>query len=102
MPFEWDSDKNNLNVLKHGIGFEVAQRIFEGPCIEAPDRRKEYGEIRIGAYGEVDGVVLFVIYTWRNGNRRIISARRVGQQEREAYYAGRTENGLGTGAQFDR
>jgi uncharacterized DUF497 family protein len=32
-------------------------------------------------------VVVFVIYTWRENNRRIISARKAGIHERERYYA---------------
>jgi uncharacterized DUF497 family protein len=38
-------------------------------------------------FGEVNGVVVFVIYTWRENNRRIISARKAGIHERERYYA---------------
>lgn len=51
------------------------------------DTRRDYGEQRIGVYGEVNGVVLFVVYTHRGDNRRIISARKAGTHEQEAYYA---------------
>ena len=86
MPFEWDKQKRLANLAKHGIDFEWAKLIFDSPTIEGVDDRQEYGEERIGAYGVVDGEVIFVVYTWRRNNRRIISARKAGTYEREAYY----------------
>ena len=38
----------------HGIDFEDAIRIFEGPVLESPDERHDYGEVRIIAFGVVD------------------------------------------------
>jgi len=62
-------------------------RMFEGPTLEAPDERRDYGEARIGAFGTVDGEVFFVIYTPRGANRRVISARKAGSNERTLYHA---------------
>jgi uncharacterized protein (DUF4415 family) len=36
MAFEWDIAKNAANIAKHGIDFEDAIRIFEGPVLEIP------------------------------------------------------------------
>jgi uncharacterized DUF497 family protein len=47
MAFEWDTAKNVANIAKHGIDFEDAIRIFEGPVLESPDERREYSEVRI-------------------------------------------------------
>ena len=44
MAFEWDTAKNVANIAKHGIDFEDAIRIFEGPVLESPDERREYGD----------------------------------------------------------
>lgn len=87
MSFEWDEQKRAVNLAKHGVDFEAAKLVFEGRTIEMPDIRHDYGEQRIGAYGEVNGVLLFVVYTRRGNNRRIISARKAGTYEQEAYYA---------------
>jgi hypothetical protein len=87
MDCEWDERERRSNLAKHGIDFADACRIFDGPTIEATDDRRRYGEIRIGAYGEVGGAVLFVVYTWRRGKPRLISARKAGRDEREAYDA---------------
>ncbi len=83
--FEWDEDKRTANLAKHGIDFEAAKLIFARPTVEYRDDRWDYGEERIGAYGEVMGVVLFVVYTRRGAARRIISARKAGTDERKAY-----------------
>jgi len=55
--------KNIGNIAKHGIDFEDAIRIFEGPVLESPDKRREYGEIRIIAFGVFDDRELVVVYT---------------------------------------
>jgi uncharacterized protein len=68
------------------VDFTRVVRIFEGPTLEAQDRR-EYGEARIGAFGETGGDVFFVVYTWRGAIRRIISARKAGSNERNLYRA---------------
>ncbi|WP_444550268.1 BrnT family toxin [Candidatus Magnetomonas plexicatena] len=85
--FEWDEQKRTVNLMKHGIDFEGAKLIFDGQTIEMPDTRYDYGEQRIGAYGEVNGVLLFVVYTQRGNTRRLISARKAGTHEQKAYYA---------------
>ena len=38
------------------------------------------------AFGEVEGNVIGVIYTWREERRRIISARLANGKERDAYH----------------
>ena len=83
--FEWDLVKARVNLRKHGIGFPAAVRIFEGPIVERPDDREDYGEERIVALGMVNGQVLHVVYTWRGEARRIISARRAEAHERRVY-----------------
>jgi hypothetical protein len=85
--FEWDEQRRLVNLAKHGIDFRAAARIFEGPTVEFPDRRRDYGELRVGAYGRVNGVVLFVIYTSRGDRRRLISARKAGEGERTFFQA---------------
>jgi uncharacterized DUF497 family protein len=85
--FEWDEQKRLANLVKHGVDFERAKLIFDGMTIDIPDARHDYGEQRIGVYGEFGEEVFFVVYTWRGENRRLISARKAGTNEREKYYA---------------
>lgn len=87
MKFEWDEQKRETNLEKHGVDFEDAKLIFSGQTVEIPDNRHNYGEHRIGAFGEVKNNVFFVVYTQRGEKRRIISARKAGTNERELYYS---------------
>ena len=85
MTFEWDEQKRLANLAKHGIDSEAARLIFDHPTVEFPDHRRDYGEVRIGAYGVASDVVLFVVYTRRGTVRRLISARKAGTDERQTY-----------------
>ena len=86
MEFEWDEDKNQGNIAKHGIGFERASRIFQGPTLDWIDDRDDYGEERIVSIGMIEGVlVLVVVHTDREGVTRIISARPAKRPERKRY-----------------
>ncbi len=87
MDFEWDEAKRLANILKHGIDFDDAVRIFAGWVIHSEDQRRDYGERRYLAFGELDGRVIQIVYTLRNGRHRLISARRARRNERRAYHA---------------
>ena len=80
--------KNQRNIEKHGIDFADAVRIFENPTFEVVDNRRDYGEKRVVAMGTVDDIILYVVYTTRGGNRRIISVRRANRRERRTYREG--------------
>jgi len=86
MEFEWDDDKNRINIAKHGIGFETARLIFDGPTVDRLDDRKDYGEERIISVGMVkDVLILVVVHTNRDGITRLISARPAKRSERSWY-----------------
>jgi len=88
MRYTWDEQKNHRNRKLHGIAFEDALRIFEGPTVETPDDRFNYGEDRVYAIGLVNGFEITVIYADRkeNNERRIISAWRSEPRERRSYW----------------
>ena len=44
MRYEWDESKNRINLFEHGLAFEHAQAVLEGPCITFVDDRFDYGE----------------------------------------------------------
>jgi uncharacterized DUF497 family protein len=83
--FEWDPDKNDQNIARRGIDFTWAIEIFDGPVVEWIDQRKDYGEERWIAIGEVDGIILTIVYTWRDERRRIISAWKAHDRQRKRY-----------------
>ena len=87
MPFRWDAKKNAVNVSRHGVAFEDAVRIFDGPTLEREDDRFGYGETRIYAIGLVNELEITVIYTDRDNDvRHIISAWRSEPHERRAFW----------------
>jgi uncharacterized DUF497 family protein len=90
--FEWDPIKAARNLQERGIDFVDAIEIFDDPDrLESLDERRDDGEPRIRAIGQVAGrIVLAVVYTDRNGVKRIISARRASRRERRIYHQSQT------------
>lgn len=88
MVFEWDDEKNQINLRKHGLDFiDAAQVFFDENRIERRDEFHSDGEDRWQVIGMVDDI-LFVIYTERGEYTRLISARKATAIERRKYYAG--------------
>jgi uncharacterized protein len=85
--FEWDERKRRANLAKHGIDFAALGPMFAGNLVEDDDTRREYGERRIKAIGELNGIIISVVYTWRGDRRRLISARKARADERKEYQA---------------
>jgi hypothetical protein len=87
LQFEWDEEKERVNISKHGIDFVTASHVFLDP------NRMEYfdeahsslGEDRYITIGYV-AEVLTVVYTDRSNVLRIISARAATKKERDRYY----------------
>lgn len=86
--FEWDKYKNRDNFKKHGIRFEEVVELFSRYFFSVVDDRKNYGEVRSIAIGEIDfNIVIVAVYTLREDRIRLISARRANYKERKSYYA---------------
>ena len=83
---EWDDNKNQINIRKHGISFETAALVFaDEERIEYYDKLHSQDEDRYVVLGCVQGI-LYVVYTMRQDAARIISARMATPQERRIYY----------------
>jgi uncharacterized DUF497 family protein len=52
--FEWDEEKNLANRRKHGISFEEAATIFDGPVLSLEDEGRQ-SEVRERSYGSLMG-----------------------------------------------
>ena len=73
--FEWDSAKDAANQRKHGVPFSIAQFAFADPRrVIASDRSHSEKEERFFCFGEVEGGVLTVRFTYRKGSIRILGA----------------------------
>ncbi|MET1253502.1 BrnT family toxin [Aliikangiella maris] len=88
MNFEWDENKNQTNIRKHGIDFRAASKVFkDANFIVSEDTRYDYDENRFQIIGAVDPHgVLVVIYTeCYEDTIRLISARKADKRERRLY-----------------
>ncbi len=73
--FDWDTDKDAENQQKHGVSFIRAQFAFADPQrVIAKDITHSQTEERFYCFGEVDGGVLTVRFTYRASVIRIIGA----------------------------
>ncbi len=86
MTFEWDNDKQQRNLAKHGVDFVDVIRMFANPVLEWIDDREDYGEERIVSIGHDQEEYFVVVSTWRGEVRRIISAWKAGRDEQERYH----------------
>lgn len=86
MKFEWDHQKNQANIAKHGLDFGDAPRMFNLPLRISLDERQDYGEDRWIGLGILDGRVVVVVFTEPDEQTiRIISLRKALPYERKRY-----------------
>lgn len=85
MKYEWDNNKNQKNIERHGIDFQDAYLIFEQPILVKVDNRKDYGEKRLIGLGILFEVVVVIVFTNRGNAIRVISIRRANKNERKIY-----------------
>ncbi|MCO6558000.1 MAG: BrnT family toxin [Bifidobacterium sp.] len=84
MEFEYDPNKSASNLKKHGINFDEAQRLWDGPTFtfEAKPGNDESRQLVLGI---IDKKHWTAITTKRNEATRIISVRRSRDYEEETY-----------------
>jgi uncharacterized protein len=86
METEWDPAKARLNARKHGVSFADAVVCLEDAgALTMPDPYSEDEERWLTMGLDALGRVLVVIYTWRDDNVRLISARKATARERRMY-----------------
>ncbi len=87
MEFEWDDNKNLENIKNHGISFDKAVKAFDDnlaiPLEDA--KHSDENETRYALIGMCESGLVFISFTFRGGNYRIISARRASQKMEELY-----------------
>ena len=92
MRYEWDENKNESNLEKHGLSFETASLVFDDPnALSIPDRI-ENGEERWQTIGMIENIVIVMVaHTIKLETDsqeeiiRIISARKATRAERQEY-----------------
>ena len=91
MRFEWDSDKADINMKRHGISFEEATESFFDPdaADDYDDEHSGY-EARYNLIGFSSHRLLLIVYTEPGENViRIVSARKAEKKHRRIYEQGK-------------
>ena len=89
--FEWDPQKAEQNVRKHGVTFEEASHVFSDPFMKSiyDDEHSSSGEDRWVTMGLSRQDLLVVVHTFVEHMKivtvRIISARLATRNERRSY-----------------
>lgn len=78
---EYRLQKHQQCIADRGFGFDLAALLWDRNVQTIPGHPQD-GEIRSVSRGAVDGYPLTVVWTWRNGRRRIISAHKTKRKER--------------------
>ncbi|MBW8727280.1 MAG: BrnT family toxin [Inquilinus limosus] len=85
MVFDWDADKAEANLAKHGVAFEAVEDFDISTAVEVVDSRVAYGEERRRAIGFIGHRLHVLIFTRRGSRTRVISLRRANARERRVY-----------------
>lgn len=85
--FEWDSNKAEINIRKHGVTFEEATTVFyDDFALFMPDPDHSFDEERFLLLGLSEkNRTLVVVHCERDQNIRLISARRATLRETKQY-----------------
>jgi hypothetical protein len=82
--FEYDDDKGQANLEKHGIDFLDAQALWKDPDLLEIQARSD-DEPRFLVIGLIGQTHWSAVITYRNGTIRLISVRRSRKREVELY-----------------
>ena len=87
LKFEWEPQKANINLKKHGVSFAEASTAFEDVLsLTVDDPLHSSDEERLVLIGmSFKNRLTIVVHTERGDNIRIISARKATKKERKYY-----------------
>ena len=83
MRISYDPKKRAKTFDDREIDFDRAVEVFQGPTAHFVDGRKDYGERRVACYGFLDGRLVVVCYTERDGVRHVFSMRKANEREQK-------------------
>ncbi|MET0747837.1 MAG: BrnT family toxin [Rhizobium sp.] len=85
MAIYFDPAKRDKALAERGLDFARCAEIFAGETLTREDDRKDYGAQRYITVGWLDGRMLVVVWTPRDGGERIISMRKANDREQKVY-----------------
>lgn len=91
---DWDDEKAEINIKKHGLSFDEAQKVFQDDdaIIRYDRKHSTIDDERYITIGRIQGlVVVNVVHQQKDGTKRIITARHATKSEWRMYYEQSTE-----------
>ena len=85
MRIEFDAAKRAATLEARGLAMARADEVLAGATLTVEDDRKDYGEDRFITIGLLNGTMVVLVWTPRNGAYRIISMRKANERERRIY-----------------
>jgi uncharacterized DUF497 family protein len=82
---EFDPAKDAINRRKHGLSLAAAAELAIEASFVVPDKRRDYGEARLQAYGLIEGRLHVLAFTMRGDVLRAISLRKANTSEVRRY-----------------
>jgi uncharacterized DUF497 family protein len=86
MRVEWDEEKRQINLRKHGFDFYGIEAVFEADTLVILDNRFDYGEMRFVTFGLFHGRIVAVTHLQTDDLIRIISVRKATKNEQRKYF----------------
>lgn len=85
MKLSWDEAKRQRTLIERQLDFADVGAVLGSPHFDIPDDRADYGEARTLTFGLLKGRLVAVVWTPRDGGRRIISLRHANDRERARF-----------------
>ena len=85
MVVEFDAAERDATLEVRGLDMARAGEVFSGATLTVEDDRLDYGKDRFITIGFLDKRMVILLWTPRNGARRIISMRKANEREQALY-----------------
>ncbi len=85
MKIEYDPDKNQSNIKRRNLSFDLVEQFEWESALIWVDDRFEYHEIRYCALGYIGVRLYHLVFTYRAEIVRVISLRKANKREMNRY-----------------
>ena len=93
MRYSYDQDKRSKVLKERGLDLADASKVFEGFYLSRADEKHSAVEKLVNTLGMLDGELVLVIWTPRDGECRIITMWKANEKERRKYHERRDRSG---------
>lgn len=84
--YEWSEEKNQANIKKHGLSFELVYLIELREAVIVSAYRENDREVRLKAVVAYNETLYVVVFVYRALKVRLISLRRANNTEQRLWY----------------